>query len=177
VNFIKTGEDARYYHAITGDVTGMARVQSGWLTPWGGEAVPLLNRYFGGPQLVRGFAPNGIGPRDLTPGSTMDNIGGTAFWGTSTEVQTAIPYLPSDFALKFAVFADAGSVWAAGGQGNLPSLSQSFAVGNASALRSSFGAGLIWGSPFGPIRVDYAMPVTKASYDVTQRLNFSAGGF
>jgi outer membrane protein insertion porin family len=177
VNFIKTGEDARYYHAITGDVTGMARVQSGWLTPWGGEAVPLLNRYFGGPQLVRGFAPNGIGPRDLTPGSTMDNIGGTAFWGTSTEVQTAIPYLPSDFALKFAVFADAGSVWAAGAQGNLPALSQSFAVGNASALRSSFGAGLIWGSPFGPIRVDYAMPVTKTGYDVTQRLSFSAGGF
>jgi outer membrane protein insertion porin family len=177
VNFIKTGEDARYYQAITGDVTGMARVQSGWLTPWGGQDVPLLNRYFGGPQLVRGFAPNGIGLRDLTPGSTMDNIGGTAFWGTSTEVQTSIPYLPSDFALKFAVFADAGSVWAAGSRGNIPALSQSFAVGNASTLRSSFGAGLIWGSPFGPIRVDYAMPVTKTGYDVTQRLSFSAGGF
>jgi outer membrane protein insertion porin family len=103
----------------------------------------------------------------------MDNIGGTAFWGTSTEVQTAIPYLPSDFALKFAVFADAGSVW--GSQG--PTLSQSFATGSAGTIRSSFGAGLIWGSPFGPIRIDYAMPVTQASYDKTQRLNFSAGGF
>jgi outer membrane protein insertion porin family len=36
---------------------------------------------------------------------------------------------------------------------------------------------LIWGSPFGPIRVDYAVPVTKTSYDVTQRLGFSFGGF
>ena len=44
-------------------------------------------------------------------------------------------------------------------------------------IRSSFGAGLIWGSPFGPIRLDYAYPVSKASYDVTQRLSFSAGGF
>jgi outer membrane protein insertion porin family len=174
VNFIKTSEDARYYHAITGDVTGIARVQSGWLTPWGGQDVPLLNRFFGGPTLVRGFAPNGIGPRDLTPGSTRDNIGGTAFWGTSAEAQASIPYLPSDFALKFAVFADAGSVW---GGGNVPALSQSFTVGSAGVMRSSVGAGLIWGSPFGPIRVDYAMPITKTSYDVTQRMSFSAGGF
>jgi outer membrane protein insertion porin family len=174
VNFIKTSEDARYYQPITSDVTGIGRVQSGWLTPWGGKDVPLLNRFFGGPTLVRGFAPNGIGPRDLTPGSTRDNIGGTAFWGTSAEAQASIPYLPSDFALKFAVFGDAGSVW---GGGNVPALSQSFAVGSAGVMRSSVGAGLIWGSPFGPIRVDYAMPLSKSGYDVTQRMSFSAGGF
>ena len=174
VSFIKTAEDARWYQPITTDLTGIARVQSGYLTPWGGKDVPLLNRFFGGPTLVRGFAPNGIGPRDLTPGSTRDNIGGTAFWGTSAEAQASIPYLPSDFALKFAVFADAGSVW---GGGNIPALSQSFTVGSAGVMRSSFGAGLIWGSPFGPLRVDYAIPVTKTGYDVTQRMSFSAGGF
>jgi outer membrane protein insertion porin family len=173
VNFIKTAEDVRGYQEIAPDVVGMARLQSGYLTSWNGQDVPLLNRFFGGPQLVRGFAPNGIGPRDLTPGSTMDNIGGTSFWGTTAEVQSAIPYLPSDFALKVAVFADAGSV----GGGSIPALAQSFTVGNSGVIRSSFGAGLVWGSPFGPIRVDYAMPVTKASFDVTQRLGFSAGGF
>jgi len=177
VNFLKTAEDVRAYHEIAGDVVGMARVQSGVLTPWGGQDVPLINRFFGGPQLVRGFAPNGFGPRDLTPGSTMDNIGGTLYWGTTAEAQSTIPYLPSDFGLKFAVFADAGSVWASGSQANIPALSQSFVLGNSSMVRSSFGAGLIWGSPFGPIRVDYAVPVTKKSYDVTQRLGFSAGGF
>ena len=173
VNFIKTSEDVRAYHPVTDDIVLMGREQSGFVAPWGGQNIPLLNRFFGGPALVRGFAPEGIGPRDLTPGSTMDNIGGTAFWGTSAEVQTSIPYLPSDFALKFAVFADQGSVW--GTQG--PALSQNFATGSAGTIRSSFGAGLIWGSPFGPIRVDYAIPVTQASFDKTQRLNFSAGGF
>jgi len=177
VNFFKTAEDVRAYHEITGDVVGMARMQSGYLMPWGGQDVPLVDRFFGGPQLVRGFAPNGFGPRDLTPGSTMDNIGGTLFWGTTAEAQTTIPYLPSDFGLKFAVFADAGSVWASGSQANVPALSQSFVLGNSTTVRSSFGAGLIWGSPFGPIRVDYAVPVTKTSYDVTQRLGFSFGGF
>jgi outer membrane protein insertion porin family len=177
VNFLKTVEDIRAYHEITNDVVGMARMQSGYLMPWGGQDVPLIDRFFGGPQLVRGFAPNGFGPRDLTPGSTMDNVGGTLFWGTTAEAQTAIPYLPSDFGLKFAVFADAGSVWASGSQANVPALSQSFLLGNSTTIRSSFGAGLIWASPFGGIRVDYAVPVTKTSYDVTQRLGFSFGGF
>src|SRR5262249_55419945 len=131
--------------------------------------------YFGGPQLVRGFAPNGIGPRDLTPGSTMDNIGGTAFWGTTAEAQAPIPYLPSDFGLKFAVFADAGSVW--GGTSSLPSLSQSFTVGSSNVIRSSVGAGLTGGSRSAPIRTDYGMPVPQGGYDEPRGLNSSAGGF
>jgi outer membrane protein insertion porin family len=71
------------------------------------------------------------------------------------------------------VFADAGSVFGYRG----PALSSSFALADTQTLRSSVGAGLIWSSPFGPLRVDYAMPLTKASYDITQRLHFGAGGF
>jgi len=36
---------------------------------------------------------------------------------------------------------------------------------------------LIWDSPFGPLRVDYAYPIAKQGFDVTQRLNFTAGAF
>jgi len=50
-------------------------------------------------------------------------------------------------------------------------------VADSNVMRSSLGVGLIWDSPLGPIRADYAIPVTKASYDVTQRFRFSAGGF
>jgi outer membrane protein insertion porin family len=39
------------------------------------------------------------------------------------------------------------------------------------------GVGLTWASPFGALTVSYAVPVTKASYDVVQPLGFSAGGF
>src|SRR5581483_1204911 len=54
----------------------------------GGSGVPLMNSFFGGPTIVRGFAPNGFGPRDLTPGSTMDNVGGSMYWATSAELQS-----------------------------------------------------------------------------------------
>ena len=50
-------------------------------------------------------------------------------------------------------------------------------IANSRAIRASVGASLIWDLPFGPLRVDYAYPIAKQSFDVIQRLNFSAGAF
>ena len=177
--FARTTEDARYYHQIFGEVVGIARAQSGYATPWGGQQLPLLNGFFGGPQLVRGFAPNGFGPRDVTPGTTQDNVGGNIYWTTSAELQAPVPFVPADAQLKVALFSDAGSLWAnnASSASKLTSLSPSQQIANSSAIRASVGGGLIWASPFGALRVDYAYPIAKQSYDVTQRLNFTAGGF
>ena len=178
--FARTTEDARYYHEIFGDVVGMARVQTGYATPWGGQPLPLLNGFFGGPQLVRGFAPNGFGPRDVTPGTTQDNVGGNVYWTTTAELQTPMPLVSADAKLKVALFADTGSLWAtraSSAAGLASSLSPSQQIANSRAIRASVGAGLIWDLPFGALRVDYAYPVAKQNYDVTQRLNFSAGMF
>jgi outer membrane protein insertion porin family len=78
--------------------------------------------------------------------------------------------------LKAAVFADAGSLWSTGASSYSPALSSSL-VGNSSVIRSSIGAGLVWDSILGPIRMDYAYPLSKASYDVTERLHFGYGMF
>jgi outer membrane protein insertion porin family len=177
VDFLKTTGDIRYYHDLGNDVVGVVRAQGGYITPFGGQTLPFVNGFFGGPQIVRGFAVNGFGPRDLTPGTTMDNIGGSAYWATSAELQTPIPGLPPEIALKAAAFADAGSLWGYRGATSFPSLSQSLTVADTRQVRSSIGSGLIWDSPFGPLRVDYAYPISKTSYDVTQRLFFGFGGF
>jgi outer membrane protein insertion porin family len=175
--FAKTTEDARYYYPLADGVTGMVRAQSGYVTPWGGQPLPLLSGFFGGPSLVRGFATNGIGPRDTTPGTTMDNVGGNIYWGTSTEVQSAIPFIPPDAGLKAAAFVDAGSLWRTGSvSASTIGLSQTF-LSNSQTVRSSIGAGLVWDSILGPIRLDYAYATTQAATDITQRLRFSAGGF
>jgi outer membrane protein insertion porin family len=177
--FARTTEDARYYHQIFGDVVGIARAQTGYATPWGGQQLPLLNGFFGGPQLVRGFAPNGFGPRDVTPGTTQDNVGGNIYWTTSAELQAPVPFVPADAQLKAALFSDAGSLWAtnASSVSKLASLSPSQQIANSNAIRASVGGSLIWASPFGALRVDYAYPIAKQPYDVTQRLNFTAGAF
>jgi outer membrane protein insertion porin family len=176
VDFLRTTTDIRYYHEIADGLIGMERVQGGYITPWGGQQLPLIDNFFGGPQLVRGFAVNGFGPRDLTPGTTMDNVGGTQYWASTTEFNAPVPFMPPSSGLKYGFFADAGSLWGYRG-GSLPALSQSLTVADSNFIRSSLGAGLIWNSPFGPLRLDYAYPITKTSYDITQRLRFSAGGF
>ena len=178
--FARTTEDVRIYQPIAGDLVGVLRAQGGYVTPWGGQQLPLLSGFFGGPQLIRGFAPNGFGPRDITPGTTMDNLGGNVYWATSAELQTPMPFVPPDAQLKLALFSDTGSLWATNAStvpGLATSLSPAQQIANSRALRASVGASLIWDSMFGPIRVDYAYPIAKQSYDVTQRFQFHAGAF
>ena len=111
VDYLKSTGDVRYYHDLGNDIVAMGRAQGGYVTPYGGQTLPLVSGFFGGPQLVRGFAPNGFGPRDITPGTTQDNVGGSAYWATSAELQAPILGLPPEIPLKAAGFADAGSVW------------------------------------------------------------------
>ncbi|MNC82600.1 Outer membrane protein assembly factor BamA precursor [compost metagenome] len=40
------------------------------------------------------------------------------------------------------------------------------------SIRASAGIGVMWASPFGPIRVDYAVPIAKEDYDEEQRFRF-----
>jgi outer membrane protein insertion porin family len=177
VNFLRTTEDVRYYQSLGNDLTGMVRAQGGYITGWGGQQVPLIDSFFGGPSLVRGFAPNGFGPRDLTPGTTMDNVGGSLYWATTAELQSPIPGVPQEYGLKASAFVDAGSVFRYAGPTTFPGSSQSLQLANGNIVRSSVGVGITWGSPFGGLTVSYAVPVTKASYDVVQPLGFSASPF
>jgi outer membrane protein insertion porin family len=177
VNFLRTSEDVRYYQALNGDLVGMVRAQGGYITGYGGQQVPLIDSFFGGPTMVRGFAPNGFGPRDLTPGATMDNVGGSMYWASTAELQSAIPGIPNEYGLKASAFVDAGSVFHYGGPTTFPGSAQSLQLANSNIVRSSVGAGLTWASPFGALTVNYAVPLTKATYDVVQPLNFSAGPF
>jgi len=46
---------------------------------------------------------------------------------------------------------------------------------NDMMLRASGGIGLLWDSPLGPIRFDFAWPFMKEDYDQTQWFRFSGG--
>jgi len=46
---------------------------------------------------------------------------------------------------------------------------------DTAAFRLSIGAGVIWASPFGPLRFEAAYPVFKADYDKTEWFRFSVG--
>ena len=190
VSYLKSTVDAKYYTPLIGDAIGLFRVQTGMLNSIGGSDLRMLDNFQMGPNLVRGFAPNGIGPRDLTffpYTGTGDALGGTKYWGASVEVQVPFWFLPKDIGLKGAIHADAGSLWdyqgptqwAATGEvnglvnGHFCNCGMVFDDQNV--IRSSAGVGLIWASPFGPLRFDYSVPITKGKYDIVQQFMFGGG--
>jgi outer membrane protein insertion porin family len=209
-HYLRTSGDIRYFREIPylDDVVGIARMQGGDLSTFGGYKARIQDNFNLGPSLVRGFAPGGFGPRDSNILTSFNNnrgnsLGGSNYVGGSLEVQFPIWGLPKDLGLKGALFADAGSLWNFRGRtnyaNNLPTI-PIFAPGqfgtciaaytpiaafgqgscltpisNKFALRSSVGASVLWSSPMGPIRFDYAVVTSKHQGDITQNFRFSGG--
>jgi outer membrane protein insertion porin family len=177
VNFVKTTLDARLYDEIFPDIVALVRGQGGYATGWGGDGLRMLDHFQAGPNMVRGFAPSGFGPRDVTQlqygYAEADALGGSMYWASSLEVQTPIPYLPKDFGMKIAAFADAGQL--TNYVGPTSWMNQTMTVAQDDLIRTSVGLGLIWDSPFGPLRFDFAYALTKEPYDHTQIFRFGGG--
>ncbi|MGA0531559.1 outer membrane protein assembly factor BamA [Hansschlegelia sp. KR7-227] len=180
--YVRTTFDSRYYHPIWSEnVIGMLRAQAGHIQAWGKDDLRVLDHFPGGPDLVRGFEPQGFGPRDV--GSPQeDPLGGTTYFGGSAEVQFPIFGLPKEIGLKGALFADAGTVFNYEGIKSLRFIDpdgnqQKLTVGleDSKKIRSSIGASLLWSSPLGPIRFDFAKALSKEKYDETQIFRFSGG--
>ncbi|MDB4382446.1 outer membrane protein assembly factor, partial [Akkermansiaceae bacterium] len=106
--------------------------------------VPIFERQFlGGQKDLRGFEFRDIGPRDTTgPGATDEVLGGNTSAFASLEY--TFPIIES---VRGAVFYDVGFVnadsWDFGG----------------SNLASDAGFGVRLNLPFGPLAVDYAVPI------------------
>ncbi|MEZ2146856.1 outer membrane protein assembly factor BamA [Bradyrhizobium sp. DN5] len=194
VSYLKTVADGKYYAPLVSDIVGIVRLQGGILTKINDD-LRMLDHFQMGPNLVRGFAPNGIGPRDLNPFGTQDALGGTKYWGASLELQMPFWFLPKEVGLKGAVYADAGGLydykgptsWTATNEVNVPGCIPStinptstgtctgLVFDDSKVVRTSVGVGLIWQSPFGPLRFDYAVPLTKGKYDRVQEFRFGGG--
>jgi outer membrane protein insertion porin family len=202
VSYLKSTFDAKYYTPLVADIVGLLRVQGGMMNKVG-QDIRMLDQFQMGPNLVRGFAQNGIGPRDISYvglGAYGDALGGTKYWGASAELQMPFWFLPKEVGIKGALYADAGGLydyqgpttWAATGEtqsfkaGSVPGVcipASQYSVGNCNGMtyddnnvvRSSVGVGLIWQSPFGPLRFDYAVPITKGQYDRVQQFKFGGG--
>jgi outer membrane protein insertion porin family len=176
VNFIRSTIDTRTYYEMFSDIVAVLHLQGGHIAGWGSKDLRMLDHFQMGPNLVRGFAPSGLGPRDITPGTTQDPLGGTMFWGASVEAQAPFSFLPKDAGLKGAIFADAGSLWNYQGPQSFPTTGETLTLApNDSAIRASVGVGLIWNSPFGPLRFDYSFPLMKQGYDRIQQFRFGGG--
>jgi len=203
-HYVRETFDGKYYYPLTDDLTGLIHLQGGQINGFGGRPLLITDNFNLGPTLVRGFAPGGLGPRDISdPDNIAGNpLGGTTYAGASAELQFPIFGLPREIGLRGAIFGDAGTLFGYHGQTNFATLfglpagspcTSNNPMPNASGtlvpttqssclqvyddhkIRTSLGASVLWDSPIGPIRFDYAIPVTRAKYDQTQYFSFSGG--
>ncbi len=133
-----------------------------------GQDVGISDRFFLGADKLRGFEYAGIGPRDLTAGAD-DALGANRFARASIEMSFPT-FMPDNLGFKGHIFTDAGIL---ADCEDSPKAGEIFR--NDETIRASAGIGFSWASPFGMVRLDYAVPFVKESYDKTEHLHFSFG--
>ncbi len=183
VQYYRVLGEGRGYYPITEKITFVGRVIGGHIDGWGGDDVRLLDLFYKGGETIRGFDRSGIGPRDLT---TNDALGGKTFWAATAEVRFPLPFIPDELGMSGAVFADAGSLFDASDAvkklgadcGKIVKFEgqdrNGVCLADESSIRSSVGASLMWNSPVGPLRLDYAYALSKEKFDDIQQIRFGA---
>lgn len=146
-------------------VTLRAELEGGAVNMMGGQSSRVLDR-FSGNGKVRGFEPNGFGPRDLGAVNT-DALGGNFFAALRLEAQFPLG-LPEEYNMSGGLFLDVGSVWGldntAGAGGP---------VDDGMRLRSSIGVSLFWDTVIGPLRFNFSKALLKEDYDVEQSFDLT----
>jgi outer membrane protein insertion porin family len=139
------------------------------LTTGQGGELPLYERFFpggvGGPADVRGYQLYSLGPLVTLYNAggqpiSVQNIGGSKELIFSNEV--TFPIL-SGLGLRGVVFSDAGQSY---------TLHQSM---YPDTLQASFGFGVRWKSPFGPLSIDLAFPINPRPADQTTVFEIGTG--
>ena len=162
-----------WYKDITKDLTVMLNGQIGYANSYGGKEFPFFkNLYVGGVNSVRGYRQSSIGPVCLQ-GDTSCGISTTTtnmfLGGNKQIIANAELFMPVPFIknnnnqFRLSAFIDAGNVY-----GHDESI-------NLSTIRYSAGMGVLWVSPFGPLKIVYAVPFNKQSTDRTESIQFQMG--
>ncbi len=162
--YYKISGKLRYYQLLNedADLIGSLTLGGGQMFAFGGS-LNTFDQFTLGGNEIRGFEKGGIGPR--ISGVDDQTLGGTSYFYASSEVTFPLPAVSRDFGLRGAVFADAGTLFA----NKVDVLGSDVAAGTSGSIRASVGVGLIWDSPFGALRVDYAVPIAYEESDEIER--------
>jgi outer membrane protein insertion porin family len=178
VEYLRSKVSGGYYYSVAPEWVLGITGEAGDVRGWGGQKVLLQDRFFVGGDNLRGFAPAGIGPRDVI---SSDSLGGNKYYVGS--VALSIPLgLPKELGITGRVFTDFGTLFSNDQKNLVLTPAQLAAHGgiqpiilDSAAIRATAGFGVSWKSPVGPVRLDLAYPIKKESFDKTQLFHVSFG--
>jgi outer membrane protein insertion porin family len=179
LSFVETTAQARLYWTPLWDITLRSNTSLGFITNPFGDDAPVTDRYYlGGNGSLRGFFPRSIGPTSIVKtaaGNDADvEVGGTV---RATEtVELDVPLWPQSPIRAFA-FLDVGNAFDGQDFSDLRA-NKALARGVplwAGALFASTGVGLRLDNVVAPLRVEWAFPLTRRSFDQSRTFFFGLG--
>ena len=181
----------RFYYPLASWLTFKVNTEGGYVTSPTTEGVPIFARTFlGGIFDVRGFPFRSIGPRipltsntdpNSTPLANGANIGGNLSYYQNVELEFSIF---DAVGIKGVVFTDAGNAWNTE-RNYCQATTAQYAVtspcfnglSSLASLRTSWGFGIRWFSPMGPLRFEYGFPFKPLPYESPSDFEFTIGNF
>jgi outer membrane protein insertion porin family len=166
LEYYKMSYEYQWWLPITRNISLMLNGEIGWGDGFNGKPMPFFrNFYAGGIGSVRGFDSGTLGPKD----SEGNALGGDKRIVGNAELFFPFPGAGKDRSLRLSAFVDTGAVWGPyDDKGRYKDIS-------LDELRYSTGLAVTWYSPFGPIKLSYAVPLKSESDDEEQSFQFQLG--
>ena len=148
------------------EVSLRATLAGGLLNTYGGPSSRITDRFLYGNDIIRGFTPDGIGPREIVGAEGInDALGGNMFATAKFEAEFPLG-LPDEYGITGGLFYDVGSVW------GLDTVNANV-VGEDMSLRHVAGISIFWTTPIGPLRLNYSRALKKEAWDDEQQFEFT----
>ena len=155
------GQYQKYHSFSKGNILSF-NGEVGYGEAYGKNPFPITKNYYvGGIGSVRGYAPGSLGPQYYNTYIGQNQpTGGQSKIVTNVEYTVPVPGSGVDKTLRMFTFVDGGNAF--GTNINL-------------VLRYSYGLGISWISPLGPLKFSYGIPYKSQPNDNIQRLQFQVG--
>ena len=163
LKYVRATTVYQQYIPVTNKITAALNAELSVGSGTGDSPYPIFkNFYSGGLGSVRGFEQG-----SLTTGAQR-NLGLTSTGGTKKvnfngELLSPLPGGGKDRTLRVYAFMDAGGIYGP---------DEAIQLGD---MRSSYGVGISWISPVGPLRLAFAKPIKQFENDRIQTLQFQIG--
>lgn len=152
-----TATAAQFFPVWSDKLALMLKLRWGTVNPARGDPLPEYERFdLGGLNSIRGFEYGEVGPQD----SLGNFLGGRRMFVMNIEMTFPLGPIPG---LYGVVFHDQGN----GYEKRI----------DLTNLKKSYGAGIRWVTPMGPLRLEYAKVIDPEEWESPSRWEFSIGAF
>jgi len=167
-SFVKSKAKLIAQRRFFNDEITLRATLAGGAVSFSGAGSRATDRWLFDEDIMRGFAADGIGPRELNGSTVNDALGGNYF--ATAKFEALFPLgLPEEYGITGGVFYDIGNVWGLDKISSVPA--DTFY--ESGSFRHVAGVSIFWETPIGPMRLNWSKALKKEDHDIDQNFEFT----